>query len=66
MLKRSSFSEGGEALALLPRAVGAIPGGAPGHGGALGSPSWGAASPRQGCSWMSFNIPPNLSHSMIL
>mgnify|MGYP001853348351 CR=1 FL=1 len=37
MLKRSSFSEGGEALALLPRAVGAIPGGAPGHGGARGS-----------------------------
>jgi len=33
---------------VLPRAVGGIPEGASGHGGALGSPSWGAASPWQG------------------
>ena len=38
-------------LAVLPRAVGAIPGGAPGHGEALGSLSWGAASPWQGWGW---------------
>lgn len=37
-----------EALAVLPRAVGAIPGGSPGHRGALGSLKWGAARPWQG------------------
>ena len=68
---RTSFSEDGEALALLPReAVGA-----PSLetlkarlDGALGSLRWrGAISPRQGaCNQMIFKVPSRISRSMIL
>lgn len=41
-----------------PRAAGAIPGGAPGQGGAAGRPSRGAASPRHGCGCTIIAGPP--------
>jgi len=47
MLDRDSLPRGDEVLA-LPGAVVSTPGGAQGHGWALGSPSCGAVSPWQG------------------